>query len=199
MMNRYGVERGSYIWGRSVHNVRIERLWRDVTQAFGLKWYNFFFDLEAEAGLLPDNDTHIWLLHVLFLAAIDQDAAEWAEGWNHHKVSFDGEERERSPKDMFFFGALQQGLRGPRDGIDEAIQNLHHYGIDWDDLADEAIMRHHNHHNPDEMLPIDHPHTNQPSHLSLIELENFSEYQSRNMATRKILWMRALDLMLSIV
>ncbi|KAJ3837641.1 hypothetical protein F5878DRAFT_539012 [Lentinula raphanica] len=125
---------------------------------------------------------------------------------------------------MFFFEALQQGLCGPHDGIDEAIQNLHHYGIDWDDLADEAIMHHYNHHNPDEMLPIDHPHTNQPSHLFLIEvpafecpfetfkrtfddqLENFSggllsmpEYQSRNMATRKILWMRALDLMLSIV
>ncbi|KAJ3924143.1 MAG: hypothetical protein NXY57DRAFT_866981, partial [Lentinula lateritia] len=36
-----------------VHNIRIERLWRDVTQGFGLKWYNFFFSLEVELGLLP--------------------------------------------------------------------------------------------------------------------------------------------------
>ncbi|KAK6966877.1 nitrite transporter NirC [Favolaschia claudopus] len=33
-----GSGRGSFIWGRSVHNTRIERLWYDVTHGFGKKW-----------------------------------------------------------------------------------------------------------------------------------------------------------------
>ncbi|KAJ7443668.1 hypothetical protein FB451DRAFT_1295297 [Mycena latifolia] len=33
-----GLRRGSYIWDRSVHNVRIERLWVDVTVQAGATW-----------------------------------------------------------------------------------------------------------------------------------------------------------------
>ncbi|KAI0687882.1 hypothetical protein C8T65DRAFT_712118 [Cerioporus squamosus] len=49
-----GQGRGSYIWGRSVHNTRIERLWYDVTSGFGQKWNNFFYDLEMHCHLNPD-------------------------------------------------------------------------------------------------------------------------------------------------
>ncbi|KAF4569538.1 hypothetical protein EYR36_009332 [Pleurotus pulmonarius] len=43
-----GLEHGSYIWGRSVHNVRIERPWRDITLGFGQKWKQFFEHLEVQ-------------------------------------------------------------------------------------------------------------------------------------------------------
>ncbi|KAJ7094476.1 hypothetical protein B0H15DRAFT_737069, partial [Mycena belliarum] len=46
-----GYRRGSYIYGRSVHNTRIERLWLDWTQGVGLKWYDFFMSLEHNYGL----------------------------------------------------------------------------------------------------------------------------------------------------
>ncbi|THH10681.1 hypothetical protein EW146_g8295 [Bondarzewia mesenterica] len=65
------IGRGSYIWGRSVHNTRIERLWYDITQGFGQKWKNFFLELEHHYGLDPDRPAHIWLLYHLFLATID--------------------------------------------------------------------------------------------------------------------------------
>ncbi|KAE9388990.1 hypothetical protein BT96DRAFT_835527 [Gymnopus androsaceus JB14] len=229
MEEHYGPERGSYIWGsRSVHNVRIERLWHDVTQGFGTKWYNFFYDLEAEAGLHSESDVHIWLLHLLFLPAIDQDAADWAEAWNHHKISFDGEERERSPRDMYFFGVLQEGLRGPESVVDasgtlqhleEEIENIMTYGVDWRDLADPVLLRHHNQHNPDEPESLGPHNSQQPPHLSLVEIPTFEcpfeteeqleiftdalllmpEYSSRDMQDRKSLWMQALDLLLNIL
>ncbi|KAJ7740477.1 hypothetical protein DFH07DRAFT_751592 [Mycena maculata] len=67
---------------RSVHNIRIERLWCDVTRGFGRKWSNFFLALEFSAGLRPDLDAHIWLIHHLFLPAINQDAIDWVRTWN---------------------------------------------------------------------------------------------------------------------
>lgn len=62
---------------RSVHNTRIERLWYDVTHGFGEKWKKFFYLLESHHGLNPLAPAHIWLLHHLFLAAINEDAQEW--------------------------------------------------------------------------------------------------------------------------
>ena len=64
----------TFLFYRSVHNIRIERLWQDVTRGFGRKWKEFFQQLEVEWGLDPNNDAHIWLLHYLFLEAINEDA-----------------------------------------------------------------------------------------------------------------------------
>jgi hypothetical protein len=71
---------------RSVHNTRIERLWRDVTTNWGKKWKDFFLMLVDEHGLMCNKKEHLWLLHHLFLDAINVDAAEWAHTWNSHKM-----------------------------------------------------------------------------------------------------------------
>lgn len=79
-----GHGRGSYIWGRSVHNICIERLWVDFTQGIGSKWKSFFQDLEATSDLDTDNIHHIWLLHYLFLETLCKEVHGWAEAWNNH-------------------------------------------------------------------------------------------------------------------
>jgi hypothetical protein len=123
---------------------------------FGSKWKAFFQDLELHAGLIPDYDSHIWLLHYLFLPAINQDSIDWANAWNSHSVSI-RHERQRSPKDMFFFGMIQNGTRG-LGGVtsisaeDEAVGDMASYGVDWDDLEDSRIRSHHDEMNaPDQM------------------------------------------------
>ncbi|KAG6906726.1 hypothetical protein DXG01_012416 [Tephrocybe rancida] len=142
-----GVERGSYIWGRSVHNIRIERLWRDLTMGFGEKWKDFLRALELHDGLDVNSDAHIWLLHYLFLADINDDALDWANAWNEHVVSIHGE-RQRSPKDMFVFGMIENGVRGWNPSDDNSPPfDVSEYGIDWNDYDNEGLRDHHDAHN----------------------------------------------------
>lgn len=114
-----------------MHNTRIERIWYDVTHGFGQKWKRFFLELEHHHELDPTRPAHIWLLHFLFLDAINEDAQEWRHAWNSHKLQIKGE-RERSPRDIFLFGMVQNGPRGIREvaqTVDEQVQDVHEYAL----------------------------------------------------------------------
>ncbi|KAJ7219818.1 hypothetical protein B0H12DRAFT_1031709 [Mycena haematopus] len=152
MEQERGAGRGSYIWGRSVNNTRIERLWYDVTHGFGYKWKSFFLDLEVNHGLNPSTEVHIWLLHHLFLDSINADAQEWADAWNSHDLQIRGE-RTRSPRDIFLFSMIQDSPRGLERFIeppDETVEDPSTYAIDWDVIDNPTLMRHHLMQNPQE-------------------------------------------------
>jgi hypothetical protein len=207
---------------RSVHNIRIERLWVDVTQGFGRLWYNFFYDLEFHHHLDPDYDEHIWLLHYLFLASINQNAHRWAEGWNHHKLSRVPDRRREKPITMFQIDSLLIGRYGPPlpDQPDpEPVDDPAFYGVDWEGLQDQDLLRHHNHYNsPISMDPNSQPSTHRPSYLNLVEVPTFvcpfseeeadmfeetllqhPEFYSENPIDRALLWSIALNLMVQIL
>ena len=141
---------------RSVHNTRIERLWFDVTQGFGSKWKAFFMDLEHNHNLNAEVPAHLWLLHHLFVNAINEDAQEWAAAWNSHRLHVRGEPR-CSPRELFFFGMVENGPRGLEDMVrqleEEDIGEISEYGIDWQAMNDRVLMEHHNTHNADSMPP----------------------------------------------
>ncbi|KAG8921378.1 hypothetical protein FRC01_000283 [Tulasnella sp. 417] len=131
-----GARRGSYIWGRSVHNVRIERLWVDVTTQFGAKWADFFTLLEVRHGLNINNHNHLWLLQYLFLLDINTEANYFRDSWNNHVIQMRGQ-RSRSPADMFGFDMFVYGVRG-EDFMSE--EELEVYGIDWEGLREEPVL-----------------------------------------------------------
>ena len=67
-----GPGRGSFITSRSVHNTRIERLWRDVFQSCIVQYYNLFKDMEEAQLFDIDDKRHIFCLQLIFLPKISE-------------------------------------------------------------------------------------------------------------------------------
>ncbi|KAJ3930310.1 MAG: hypothetical protein NXY57DRAFT_898320 [Lentinula lateritia] len=126
---------------QSIHNVRIERLWVDVSHYISQTWHDLFTDLELHHGLDASNINHIWLLQYLFLPTINEHLAFWAEGWNNHRIS-QRNGPSRSPEDMFGFDMIANGMRG--ESLDEVAmtdEELEVFGLDWEGLRDETLLR----------------------------------------------------------
>ncbi|KIY46348.1 hypothetical protein FISHEDRAFT_47409, partial [Fistulina hepatica ATCC 64428] len=128
----------------------------------------------------------------------------------------------------FFFTAIQLGIFDPQNGIVtavsmEEVDDLATYGIDWEDLADDEILRHHILHNPqgedvydnEEEASAAFAHTNRPLHMANVEVPAFDtpftmqeqvdafneevnaiqERLSRDMEDRRMVWIRGLHVL----
>lgn len=135
MCMQRGLGRGSIIMGRSTHNQRIERFWRDVKKEVVDYYITVFLFLENEHGVDFLLESHIFCVHYLFVPRINEDLRLFQSRWNHHS---NRTEKNRSPLQLQF---LNQHVNAAITHADLPIIDELSYGLDGDDNDDDVFQR----------------------------------------------------------
>ena len=86
MLVKFAPENVPQLTGLSVHNQRIERLWRDVVTYIFQHYRDLFEFMESISILDPLNECHLFVVYLIYQPRLDKALKDFISFWNNHKL-----------------------------------------------------------------------------------------------------------------
>lgn len=160
MLNVRGTGQRRVLVGNSVHNQRIERLWRDVFRCVCHYFYSRFYAMEEMGILNPIRDADLFALHYVFIPRINNCIIQFVDAWNHHPLRT---EHGLSPLQLWQRGMICASPQWQQE-ILHGFSVPHDYGIEDSGVCFSTTF---------EQLSLDVPRVDiQFTPTQLIQLQN---------------------------